>query len=469
MARSGPLAGTRYPLGDVVTRVGRGPDNQIVIRGQDAATVSLNHLEIRKQAHSFRICDLGSTNGTYVNGKAIIEADLHAPATIRLGENGPELSFVTEEPAAADLDRTIVIPKGIIPAEMPPAELAATGQYDALLSEAVARARHARLAGIGDQTMIIMRDTMNRMLQHTSRRSRRIIAGLLCALVMISGYAFWQILALKREKKRIDRQIQEVEQRLQQAAGSPDQADQLLSQLAVYQTQAQQLERNLLYRVGVRESEGFLAQEIRSLMAEFGAEVYSIPPEFTERVNLYIEQYQGPDRPLIARALGRAGPHIKIMRQVLEEEQLPPDLAYIPLVESAMLAGRASSAGAAGYWQFTPPTAKGYGLRVDDKVDERLDVRKATRAGCRYLRDLILDFGAGSSVMLALAAYNLGPSKVKAAVMKTVRDPIKQRNFWYLYRIRALPPETREYVPKVIAAIIIGRNPSRFGFTTDAG
>jgi membrane-bound lytic murein transglycosylase D len=66
--------------------------------------------------------------------------------------------------------------------------------------------------------------------------------------------------------------------------------------------------------------------------------------------------------------------------------------------------------------------------------------------------------------MLALAAYDLGPGKVKQAILKNVRDPIKQRNFWYLYRTRSLPPETREYVPKVMAAIIIGRNPQHFGF-----
>jgi membrane-bound lytic murein transglycosylase D len=100
---------------------------------------------------------------------------------------------------------------------------------------------------------------------------------------------------------------------------------------------------------------------------------------------------------------------------------------------------------------------------VDGKVDERRNARKSTEAACKYIRDLILDFGAGSSVMLALAAYNLGPAKVKQAV-RAVSDPIKQRNFWYLYRIRALPVETREYVPKVIAAMIIGRHPDRFDF-----
>jgi membrane-bound lytic murein transglycosylase D len=132
-------------------------------------------------------------------------------------------------------------------------------------------------------------------------------------------------------------------------------------------------------------------------------------------------------------------------------------------VESALSRGESSPAGAAGFWQFTPETAKAYGLKISKGVDERLDIRKATRAACKYIRELILDFGAGSSVMLALAAYNLGPTKVKQAVRK-VSDPIKQRNFWYLYRARALPEETREYVPKVIAAMIIARHPDRFGF-----
>ena len=208
----------------------------------------------------------------------------------------------------------------------------------------------------------------------------------------------------------------------------------------------------------------FLTQEIRTLMAEFGAEVYSVPPEFADRVGYYIEQDQGPNRPLVAHVLHGAAAQLRVMRQVLEEEQLPPDLAYIPLIESALATDRSSPAGALGPWQLTSVTARAFGLRVNGQVDERTDLTKSTRASCRFLRQLILDFGSGSSVMLALAAYNLGPSKVKQAVMTTVRDPIKQRSFWYLYRVGALPKETREYVPKVVAAMIIGRNPQHFGF-----
>jgi len=100
---------------------------------------------------------------------------------------------------------------------------------------------------------------------------------------------------------------------------------------------------------------------------------------------------------------------------------------------------------------------------VGKNVDERLNLDKSTQAASEYIRSLILDFGAGSSVMLALAAYDVGPARVKQAIRR-VTDPIRQRDFWYLYRTRALPEETREYVPKVIAAMIVGRQPARYGF-----
>jgi len=244
---------------------------------------------------------------------------------------------------------------------------------------------------------------------------------------------------------------------------NPEQADQLIDQLGQYEDQAQALQKTLLYRVGSFEREDPVQKEIRALMAEFGAETYSIPPEFLDEVKRFIQQYQGSDRPHMARALGRARNDMETMREIFQQNNLPPDLAYIVLVESALSGDSTSPAGASGLWQFTPATARQYGLKVNDSVDERMNATKSTRAACKYIRELILDFGAGSSVMLALAAYNLGPSRVKTAVRK-VNDPIKQRNFWYLYRVRAVPPETREYVPKVIAVMIIARHPERYGF-----
>ena len=143
---------------------------------------------------------------------------------------------------------------------------------------------------------------------------------------------------------------------------TPQEAERLISELSNYQDEARVLERNVLYRYAVRQKESFVNQEIRTIMTEFGAETYSVPPEFEQGVNQHIEQYRGPDRPLMERALNDASSKLTLVRQMLEAEKLPPDLAFIPLVESALLANQASAAGAAGPWQLTTGTARALGL-----------------------------------------------------------------------------------------------------------
>jgi len=463
--KSGPLAGTRHPLRDDITRVGRSSENDIVI--SEAAIVSARHLEIRKEGDAYRLADLNSTNGTYLNGQRITESLLEPPCVVRLGADGPEMSFIIDDGPAQDLNQTIVVSApATVPqeaSEKDTAETPASKRHDDLLSEAVARARMARHMGAGDSTVVIMREMLDKALHRTSRKFKIAIAVLVCALVGVSAYGYWKIRGLKGEKQQIDGQIQQIEAMLARGNEDPAEADQLINRLDQYEDQAVALQHTLLYRVGSFEREEFLKREIRSLMSEFGAETYSIPPEFLAEVQRFIQQYQGPNRRNMERALGAASKDMKAMRRIFAENNLPEDLAYVVLVESALSGNSSSSAGAVGLWQFTPATARAYGLKVEGDVDERLNVAKSTRAACKYMRDLILDFGSGSSVMLALAAYNLGPSKVKSAVRK-VNDPIKQRNFWYLYRVRAVPPETREYVPKVIAAMIIARHPDRYGF-----
>ncbi|HKE28166.1 MAG TPA: transglycosylase SLT domain-containing protein [Bryobacteraceae bacterium] len=463
LCRSGVLEGTRFPLRDGTTRVGRAPDNDAVIGGAESSTVSLYHAEIRPEDGSWRVRDLNSTNGTWLNGERITEADCSPPAVIQFGNPGAQFMLEREEASPAQLDRTVEISR---PAEESPPQHSAfrLAAAEELLASAVMRARRLRAYGACGETMSIMRGVIEQALQQSRRRFRIVGYSLAAALVLVSSLAIWKIAALNREKHAIDTHIRQLEAQLQKANEGTD-FDRLLSQLGDYQNQAESLQRNLLYRLGGAPQDGdAVTRELRLLMAEFGAEVYSIPPDFSERVNHYIQQDEGPDRPNFAHALHEAGGEIQTIRRILQEEHLPADLAYIPMVESALMHDTASAAGAAGPWQLTKPTAKAYGLRVDGPEDERKDLVKSTRAICKYLRDLILDFGAGSSVMLALAAYDGGTTKVKQAVSRTVKDPIKQRNFWYLYRTRALPLETREYVPKVFAAILIGRNPQQFGF-----
>jgi pSer/pThr/pTyr-binding forkhead associated (FHA) protein len=451
-------AATRYAIRGKLTRLGRSPDNDIVL---DDPRVSSHHLEIRLVDGVYRLCDLNSTNGTYLSGERITETVLAPPAVFQLGSSGPELQFVMED-ALPDANQTLAAP------DLPPlmeqnSAPPISKEHEKMLSRAVARARRARRSGAFDQTGMIMRAMLGEALHRSSKKFKLAIAILAIALAGVSVYGAVEVRKLTAEKEALDAQMRKIELRLEQSSQDPAETQQLLDRLDVFQGEEKALENTVLYRIGPGRREDPVARGIRSLMAEFGAETYSIPPEFLDAVNRFIARYTGVDRATTERALGEARPNIETMRRVFEQENLPADLAYMAVAESGMRADETSDSGAVGWWQFTAATAKHFGLRIDGRIDERRDVRKSTLAAAKYIRELILDFGAGSSVMLALAAYDLGPAKVKQAIRR-VSDPIRQRDFWYLYRTRALPAETRDYVPKVIAAMIIARNPAAFGF-----
>ena len=467
---SGSGAPTRQLLRGKVVGIGRAPSNQVVV---EASTVSSRHCEIRRNGDAYEVRDLGSTNGTFLNGERVERSSLAADAEIRLGKAGPVLGFQVEAAPEVVFDKTITLTDSRVRREeanetaetrKKDKKASVTSHDEELLSDAVARARQARSEGQADQTQVIMREMLGVSKTRSGRKHKAIIKGLVAALVAVSAFGYWKIDQVRQEKTDLDLQIQRIDGHL--ASGELDQQeiDALMERLDDYQRQAQSIQSGLLFKWGILgEDQLFIQQEVRTLMRTFGAEAYSIPPDFIDEVNRFIERYETSDRPHVERIIGTSRADLEKMRTIFAEERLPPDLSYMALVESAFLAGSYSRAGAAGPWQFRPATAREYGLKVTNEVDERYDVEKSTRAAAVYIRRLILDFGSGSSVMLALAAYNVGPGKVRRAVRR-VEDPIKQRNFWYLYRARALPTETREYVPKIIAAIIVGRNLERFGF-----
>ncbi len=142
-----------------------------------------------------------------------------------------------------------------------------------------------------------------------------------------------------------------------------------------------------------------------------------------------------------------------VVDPILRSHGVPVDLAAVVLVESGARADALSPKGARGLWQLMPDTARRYGLRVDDIQDDRLDLFKATDAAARYLHDLYAQFGDWK---LALAAYNTGEANVGAAILKT-----HTQDFDQLTRRRMLPPETINYVPRVLAAAqLIGQWPA---------
>jgi membrane-bound lytic murein transglycosylase D len=183
------------------------------------------------------------------------------------------------------------------------------------------------------------------------------------------------------------------------------------------------------------------------------------------RVQYFLDFFQGPGRPRMTIWLERMQRYEDMIREELSEQGLPGDLVYLALIESGFSNTAVSRARATGMWQFMRGTARMYGLRMDSWVDERRDPYKATSAAARHLRDLRDRFG---SIYLAAAAYNAGGGKVSRGLARLPDDEEDSLNtdatFFRLSDTRHLRQETRDYVPKLIAAAIIAKEPERYGF-----
>jgi len=158
------------------------------------------------------------------------------------------------------------------------------------------------------------------------------------------------------------------------------------------------------------------------------------------------------NRPQVILWMKRAARFFPHIQQILAQEQVPDDLKYVPVIESALRPHARSSANAVGYWQILKDTGQRYGLRIDTQVDERRNIFKSTRAACLYLKKLFDEF---DSFFLALAAYNMGEHGLAVEI-----DIQQTSNYFELY----LPLETQQYVYKIIAAKLILENPAKYGF-----
>jgi membrane-bound lytic murein transglycosylase D len=178
----------------------------------------------------------------------------------------------------------------------------------------------------------------------------------------------------------------------------------------------------------------------------------------SEKVLSYVELFQGRLHDFMAAGLDRSLRYLPMIREVFAAEGVPPDLAFVPLIESAFKSTALSRARARGMWQFMPGTGVEYGLRQTWFVDERADPEKATIAAARYLKSLYRFFDEDWN--LALAAYNSGPGRVQTAIRRA-----RTSDYWKLTSgTRFLPRETREYVPMIMAAMIVAKNPTLYGF-----
>lgn len=183
---------------------------------------------------------------------------------------------------------------------------------------------------------------------------------------------------------------------------------------------------------------------------------YDFPVVYNKKVKRWMDYFLNRGRGFFERYSARAGRYAPLMGKILEEHGLPRDLIFLAMAESGFTNEAKSWARAVGPWQFMPFTGRKYGLKIDWYKDERRDPIKATLAAASYLKTLYKEFGSWE---LAAAAYNAGEGKIGRAIRR-----YRTENFWRLSRGRYLRRETKNYVPKIMALAIIGKNLRSFGF-----
>jgi len=172
-------------------------------------------------------------------------------------------------------------------------------------------------------------------------------------------------------------------------------------------------------------------------------------------IQQYINYYQGRNRATMENGLRRSGQFMKLARKIFAEEGVPVDVTWLGQVESAWKPKAYSWAAASGLWQFIPSTGRAYGLRQNAYIDERNSYEQATRASARHLKDLAKRYNGNWE--LAMAAYNTGAGNIDRAISRA-----GTANFWMIYPYIA--QETRNYVPNILAVILIAKNPEKYGF-----
>lgn len=203
--------------------------------------------------------------------------------------------------------------------------------------------------------------------------------------------------------------------------------------------------------------------EIELLLPPHVAEIapsLSLPVEVNEEVERWMERYLTDQRAAFQHYLEREGLYSGMIRQALRRRGMPQELLYLAAIESGYSPRAKSRVAASGMWQFMGPTAEAFGLRIDSYVDERRDPVRATEAALDYLSNLHERFG---SWYLAAAAYNAGPSRV-ARVLDVHAGNVEGAEELYWEIVDHLPMETRVYVPKMLALVLLAQSADEYGF-----
>lgn len=184
--------------------------------------------------------------------------------------------------------------------------------------------------------------------------------------------------------------------------------------------------------------------------------IFDLPVTYNKKVATWISFFQTRGKNFFRNWLEKSTKYMPLLQSELKKAGLPTDLAYMVMIESGFSATAVSTASAVGPWQFIESTGRSYGLKKNWWLDERRDIKKSTQAAIRYMKDLHREFG---SWYLVAASYNMGENGLRRQIRKHGTN-----DYWQLVKLKALPAETQDYVPKILAAMMIAKAPNLYGF-----
>ncbi len=511
--------GRRYPIRDGAISIGRSSSNTIALHSGERA-VSSHHAIVYKSPDKIMIQDMQSTNGTYVNENQIHEQELAPNDVIGFGKMGPRLKLVTTEtelteglaaaqaqeidtqartlenenremgkkpPTSSTVNATRTA-DGIITrghsgeATIPlPASMTMEMEEKLLKNKMGVDDMHSlmknekRLEKILDRGKISESQATLLESAHGARKKTTnqwmiivgIVSGVSLLIILFLGIRMMQYRRMLQKGLTLEEKLDNYENEIFKANINPDinkkDLARLIKDLEDTKKQLASVKENLNEDDYSKFYMDTTEKLIDDIMVRFGETNYHIPQKMVERVKYHIGIYSGRMKSTIGRYLHRKNIYFPMINKIFQQKKLPTELAYISMLESGFNPKALSHAGARGLWQFMPHTGRRYGLKVTNNIDERCNPEKATYAAAEYFKDLIGIFGGKSSVMLAMAAYNAGEGRIMGALRK-IDDPMRNRDFWYIYRMGYLAEETNEYIPRMLALMIIDENRDMYGF-----
>jgi hypothetical protein len=469
--------------------------------------VSRKHVEFVPEDGGWIVRDLGSINGTFLDGQRITERPMPVSASVRLGASGPELRLQVRleatpvrhpssspplepedraeqlghfRPSSARGETGSDIHEGPRPSftmgreHATPEEVAEHYISDAVDDE-----------DIGEHTRMIRRVYREQKLRQ-KRRWLYVVAGLAVLLVAAIGALTYQWMSTERSRQLAIDQFYDIKAlqldlaRLEASVRAASEY-QLLEQVHANRARIREMRdryQRIIDEAGLRDPDlGDVDQLILKVASIFGECELNVPPGFAEEVKAYIKKWQATDR--LSNAIRRIQDKnlLDVVARALRQNGLPPQFLYLGLQESNLdpnAIGPPTRFGIAkGAWQFIPLTAEDYGIRVGplkdepvyDPDDERFDFEALTWAAARFLSD-IYNTDAQASGLLVMASYNWGPSNMIQRI-RSMPDNPRERNFWALLQKHDIPKETYDYVLFIVSAAVIGENPRLFGFDFD--